>query len=258
MMTILLEELDCKKTAIIEPEMVAPPLKGFPETAVSCFSRKLLERGLTELAGDLEPPICTLDTEDGGVPVYHMIYQGIPMALYMSRVGAPACVGQMEEMIARGARKFVVFGSCGVLDSAYDKWHLIVPTAAMRDEGTSYHYLPAADEIRMQPEAGEVLGQVITDHGKEFARGKVWTTDAIYRETVEKTRKRKEAGCIAVDMECSAIHAVAEFRGVGLAQFFYAEDNLDQEVWDDRGLSRGVRTKAAELLQLALDCAVRL
>lgn len=257
-MTILLEELDQSRTAIIEPQMVAPPIPGFPEIAVTCFSKKLLNKGLSGLFGEDVEPLCVLDTEDGGVYVKKVVYQGVPMALYMSRVGAPACAVQMEEMIARGIKKFVVFGSCGVLDCAYDKWHLILPVKALRDEGVSYHYIEAADEISMQEGSVAMIEKLFQEKEKGYACGKVWTTDAIYRETAAKTRKRKEQGCIAVDMECAAIHAVAEFRGVKLAQFFYAEDNLDEEVWDSRGLSGGIHSKAEELLSLALECGRRL
>ncbi len=253
-MAILLEEFDESKHAIIEPEMVAPPLKQFPKTAVTCFSSRLLNTVLEKTEKEL---LCTLDTEDGGTPVYRISYQGTEMAVYMSRVGAPACVVQMEEMIARGAENFVVFGSCGVLDRNLGKWHIIIPVSAMRDEGVSYHYLPPSDEIEAEADCIEILKGVFEKYEEPYVCGKVWTTDAIYRETVEKTAKRKQQGCIAVDMECASLFAVARFRQVALMQFFYAEDNLDVEVWDHRGLSRGVHTKAEYLFEMAQACAKR-
>lgn len=256
---MLLEELDKNKTAILNPDMVAPPIENFPKAVVTCFSKKLLEKGLEEWDPEKRRKIlCKLDTEDGGVPVYGIQYKGTPVALYMSRVGAPACGVQLEDIIARGGSKVVMLGSCGVLDGAYGKWQLIFPTAAARDEGLSYHYIEASDFIEMQPDSVTLLGQIAKEHGLEYAVGKVWTTDALYRETAEKTRRRREAGCIAVDMECAAVHAIAQFREIKLAQFFYAEDHVDEEEWNSRGLSRGIHLKSADFLKLALECAVRL
>lgn len=251
-MGILLEEYDRCRNAVIEPEMLAPPIRGFPKTAVTCFSTRLLNQ---VMAGREKEEICRLDTEDGGVPVYRISENGREFGVYMSRVGAPACAVQMEEMISRGASKFVMFGSCGVLDGSLGKWRTIVPVAAARDEGVSYHYLPAADEIAMQKESVAILCRALADCGEEYVLGKVWTTDAIYRETREKMERRKASGCIAVDMECASVHAVAEFRGVKLAQFFYAEDNLDEEIWDGRGLSKNVHNEAERLFRAALTCA---
>lgn len=254
-MAILLEEYDICREAIVEPAMVAPPIPGFPKTAITCYSLKLLSRVLESRPHEI---ICRLDTEDGGVPVYRIWEKEKEFAFYMSRVGAPACVVQFEEMIARGSRSFVMFGSCGVLDRSLGKWHIIIPTAAYRDEGVSYHYLPAADEIETQADCTELLEAAFQRWQEPYVCGKVWTTDAIYRETRAKTDRRKEQGCVAVDMECAAVQAVAEFRQVKLAQFFYAEDNLDQEVWDARGLASGVKNEAQRLFQAAVDCAAAL
>lgn len=254
-MTILLEDYDPSRRAVIEPEMVVRPVDHFPDTAVTCFSIRIIKKML-ELYGGTK--IAMLDTEDGGVPVYKVLVQGKELAVYMSRVGAPAAAVQMEEMIALGTKKFVVFGSCGALSREIAVWHLIIPTAALRDEGVSYHYLPAADEIDAQPRSVELLKRVFDRHGQTYVCGKVWTTDAIYRETAAKTAVRGEQGCLVVDMESAALHAIAEFRGVRLAQFFYAEDNLDAPVWESRGLSKDVHTVAHELLALAFACALEL
>lgn len=70
----------------------------------------------------------------------------------------------------------------------------------------------------------------------DFTEGKVWTTDAFYRETRAKVALRKAQGCVCVDMECSALMALAQFRGIDVFEFFYAGDNLDREQWDPRSL----------------------
>jgi purine-nucleoside phosphorylase len=87
--------------------------------------------------------------------------------------------------------------------------------------------------------------------------GKVWTTDAPYRETRNKVLKRKEEGCLCVDMECSAITALAQFRNKEIFQFFYAADNLDSAKWDKRSLGSNEKLSDKEKIGLlAIEFAV--
>ena len=67
-----------------------------------------------------------------------------------------------------------------------------------------------------------------------YIKGKTWTTDAIYRETVGNMKKRKEDGCIVVEMECASIMAVSQFRNIPIYQFLYGDDTLDGTEWDRR------------------------
>ena len=71
------------------------------------------------------------------------------LGAFLSTVGGPAAAGLMEETLAKGAEKILLFGACGVLDKSLAAGHLILPTAAYRDEGTSYHYLPPSDYVAM-------------------------------------------------------------------------------------------------------------
>lgn len=250
-MSILLEQFDPSPKGILQPEMVAPPIEGFPRRVLTCYSQRLLRMGLE---GKKTEVVCRLDTEDGGVPVYAFEEDGVCYGAYMSRVGGPACAINLEEVISHGARSIMMFGSCGVLAEDIPKWSIIVPVAALRDEGTSYHYLPPSQEAVFPEEVTEGICRCLGRRGERIYRGKVWTTDAIYRETAEKMRRRKEQGCIAVDMECASALAVTQHRGVRFGQFFYTEDLLSEQGWDSRGLSCGVRAQARRLFDLALEC----
>ena len=81
-------------------------------------------------------------------PVYKIRYKNTDIAFYLSRVGAPARVAGFEEVVAMGAKKFVLFGSCGVLDDHKVKENIIIPVSAIRDEGTSYHYMNLQKDAR--------------------------------------------------------------------------------------------------------------
>ena len=132
---------------------------------------------------------------------FQFVVKGTPIALFNAPVGASACVAILEDLIAFGMKKLVLFGTCGVLDETIKETSIIVPQMAIRDEGTSYHYLPASDEIEVNVGLHDFLTSFLTDKGISHTVGKVWTTDGIYRETAEKLYKRKKAGAICVDME---------------------------------------------------------
>jgi phosphorylase pnp/udp family protein len=191
------------------------------------------------------------------IPIYRIVVKGTPIALFNAPVGASACVAILEDLIAFGMKKLVLFGTCGVLDETIKETSIIVPQMAIRDEGTSYHYLPASDEIEVNVGLHDFLTSFLTDKGISHTVGKVWTTDGIYRETAEKLYKRKKAGAICVDMECSAVAALANFRKISICHFFYAADHLSEEAWDMRNLANHAdldeKDKVANLaIQIAL------
>jgi len=232
-MSNLLNEFDDDKSAIIEPWYVEKPISGFPEIAVSTFSKSMVD-AFASLGG--VERISEFHSGGGDIPIYKMDYNGTPVAFYLSTVGAPACVTQLEELIVKGSRTVVVFGACGVLDKDIAEHHFIIPTSALRDEGTSYHYAPASDEISADRKSVEVMVSVMDKMGYPWIKGKTWTIDAPYRETNKKTAIRKSQGCVSVEMECAALLAVTKFRDIKFAQFLYAVDNLDATNWDPRHL----------------------
>jgi uridine phosphorylase len=140
----------------------------------------------------------------------------------------------LEEVIALGCRKFVACGGAGVLDSQIVPGHIVVPYSAVRDEGTSYHYLPPGREVSASPRAVAAIEQVLRARGVEYLPGKTWTTDAFYRETPGKVHHRRREGCLTVEMEAAAFFAVAQFRGVEFGQLLYGGDDVGGAEWDAR------------------------
>ena len=121
-----------------------------------------------------------------------------------------------------------------MLDKHIAVGHLLLPVSAIRDEGTSYHYLPPSREIEMDPTALAAIESVLERHQIDYLRTKTWTTDAIYRETAKKTAAYQEDGCLAVEMEVAAFFAVAKFRGVNFGQILYGGDAVNPSGWDGR------------------------
>lgn len=253
---MILTEYDPAKKAFINPEDVITPVKSMPEVAVACYSNVTFERMAGELGAEI---IAETGTANGVKPVYKAEYKGKEVALFMIDVGAPACAAMLEEVFLMGVKKAIIFGTCGVLDKSIDDCSIVIPDCAVRDEGTSYHYAPASDEIKVNEKYMDVFTGMLDELHVKYTVGKTWTTDAIYRETPEKIRRRKERGCICVDMECSADAAVAQFREKDLIQFFYAADNLDSEEWDIRSLSNQLKLEEKDrIAMIALELAVRI
>ena len=253
---MILTEFDPAKKAVINPEDLITPVEGMPEVAVACYSHVTFERMIAELDAEI---LAETHTANGVELIYKAAYQGTPVALFMIDVGAPMSVGILEEVFMMGVKKAVIFGTCGVLDKRIGDCSVIIPDCAVRDEGTSYHYAPASDEIEVNRKYLDVFTGMLNALQVTYTVGKTWTTDAFYRETPEKVRRRKEQGCICVDMECSANAALAQFREKDLVQFFYAADNLDAEKWDVRSLSNHSKLEEKDrIAAIALEMAVRI
>ena len=252
---MLLEEFDKNKKAVFNPDTYSSKVDGCPELCVSFFSKLVMQ----EFVRLFNPEIMGhVENATAKFPVYKIKYNGSEIAVYQSPVGAPACVGCFEDVIQMGIKKILLVGCCGCLDEKIDDYAIIVPTAAIRDEGTSYHYAPSSDEVKLNTDVIKKIETKLKDLGIHYHKGKTWTTDAIYRETPLKVAKRKEQGAITVDMECSAMAVVAKFRKVGFGQIFYAADSLATENYNPRSLNDHNVPKKAKVIPIALDCALAL
>lgn len=178
--------------------------------------------------------VATFAGEYGSCELFSLRVGERRVGVFHPSVGAPLACAIFEEVIATGCNKFVACGSAGAVIPGLALGHVVVPDAAIRDEGTSYHYLPASREILADPHAVAVLSAVLHEAGVPHVVGKTWTTDAIYRETQAKIASRRAEGCITVEMETAAFLAVASHRGVRFAQYLYAGDDVSGETWDHR------------------------
>lgn len=166
-------------------------------------------------------------------PIYRINYNGKTFAFYRTILSATVSVGILEEVTkVIDTNKFIVFGGSGCLDKEIVHGAIMIPTEAYRDEGMSYHYAPASDYIKIR-NANKVADFMKTKK-LPYILGKTWTTDAFYRETENNMAKRKAEGCISVEMECSGMQAVCDFRGLQLYYFLTSGDLLDAPEWDKR------------------------
>lgn len=169
------------------------------------------------------------------VPIYRMTYKGTEIAFYLSMLGSSlASSNCIEAQWLTGAKNYVMFGSCGSLDSGKTDGKFIIPTHSYRGEGCSYYYAPAEDYIRIKN--SDRLAEIFDELKLPYVRGRVWTVDSMLRETYGLVAKRREEGCIAVEMELAGVQAVCDFYGMQLYDFLEAGDVLGAQGYDKTNL----------------------
>ena len=250
---MLLEEFDENKNALFNPSTFHSVLEEMPRTCLSFFSKSIMDEIVKNCAVE---QIASIKNSTTTFPVYKLNVNGTELVIYQSAVGAPACVSNYEELIAMGIKNFLLVGSCGCLDDKINEYSIIIPTSAIRDEGTSYHYAPVSDETKIDENIVVILEETIKNLSLNYVKGKTWTTDAIFRETVDKIKKRKQQGAITVDMECSAMNIVSKFRNVNFGQIFYGADSLASEEYDPRTFINGNFDEKKKIISIAFECAL--
>ena len=216
------------------PAIINPAVKEDAPEADACivtFSHEI-EKHVAEhyACGEMASLWCA----SGRTPVYRIERNGKRFAFYRTYVGAPITTGLMEDAAGEiRCRKFILIGGAGCLNKEIAHGKVMVPTAAYRDEGTSYHYAPAADYVAVKN--SPAVAECMKANGIPYVLGKTWTTDSFYRETRNNFEKRKADGCVSVEMECAGVQAMCDFRGLDLYPFFTGGDLLDAPEWDERG-----------------------
>ena len=225
---MITDSFDDRSPAKINPgrNENAPKAEAVISTFSHLIEKYVLKNYACEKVGELR-------MAHGSTFVYLMEYRGRKYGFYRTWVGAPACAGTVEEIReVLNTDKLIHFGGAGCLDKEIARGKIMVPTHAYRDEGTSYHYAPASDYIRIRN--AHIVEAFMQQNGIPCVLGKTWTTDAFYRETENNFKKRKADGCISVEMEGAAVQAVCDFRGLEVYMFFTGGDLLDAPEWTQR------------------------
>ncbi|MPY95663.1 MAG: purine-nucleoside phosphorylase [Acidimicrobiia bacterium] len=246
-------EFDPAPTALIEPSEVFARRPRIPEVAVLCFFAEVIEA----LAASPETRVIgSLRAAHGAHEIYGIRRHGQDVAVFHPGVGAPLAAAFLEEAIALGARRVVACGGAGAVVPELALGQVVVPTAAVRDEGTSFHYLAPGRQVEAGPGGVATAQRVLQEADVAHQLGLTWTTDGIFRETRDRIARRRAEGCVTVEMEAAAFFAVARFRGIAFAQLLYAGDDVSGERWAHR---RWHRSPSRQLtFDLAVDVALAL
>jgi uridine phosphorylase len=184
--------------------------------------------------------------------------EAAPVTLAGPFIGAPHAVMGMEKLIAMGAQRILVLGWCGSLQHFLNIGDLVIPTHAVSEEGTSQHYPTASRNPASDEDLNGLLETVLEEQKTPFTKGPIWTTDAIYRETPEKVKAFQQQNILAVEMEISALLAVASFRSVQMAALLVVSDELSQLKWVPGFSSTRLKERSRQAALLLLEVHKRL
>ncbi|MDI6893479.1 MAG: nucleoside phosphorylase [Bacillota bacterium] len=152
-------------------------------------------------------------------------------AVYLSSIGAPAAGMLMEALIASGVGRILMVGAAGSLSPRCRIGDIVLPTWGVREEGTSYHYLPPGAACRPSPALLAELRTALA--GMRVTEGGVWTMDSPCRETRDKVEQYAREGVLAVEMECTALMSIAMYRHIEFAAVLFISDELFGESWEE-------------------------
>ena len=244
-------EYDDNPKSLIMPGHEALDLE-LPEKCVFAFLDEIIE----EFAiANSAVEVATFGTITKVFPIYALEYEGQEICLVQAPLGSAASAQLLDWLISYGVKKIISTGSCGALvDIAENTF--IVPKRVLRDEGTSYHYLPPSRYVDIDNEALVAIEDTINEHNLDYKEVMTWTTDGFFRETKEMVAYRVEEGCSVVEMECSALAAVSKLRNATFGQILFTADSLaDVEKYDPRAWGGDSHAYA---LKLCLDAVLKL
>ena len=236
-------EFDDNPQAVIMPNHEGLDLQ-LPKKCIYAFLEEEIDRYAREVGAECAGEFISATKT---YPVYVMDYKGEKVCLAQAPVGSAPAAQFMDWLIGYGVEQIISTGTCGVLADIEENAFL-VPVRALRDEGTSYHYAAPSRYMDVHVEAISAIEQVLEQLGIPYEEVMTWTTDGFYRETAEKVAYRKEEGCAVVEMECSALVAVAQLRGVVWGELLFTADSLaDLDNYDQRDWGAEAFEKALEL-----------
>ena len=223
-------EFDTDRNAVIQAAGFLE--KTLPEKCVITFFRK----ELLQLVEERQLPVIgRLYSEVMDSPIYqYTAGNGETICLLLPFMTAPGAATTIEDLHAMGCERFLICGGAGSLRKGNRVGQIVVPTAAVRDEGTSYHYLPPAREVECHRGAADYVLAALEKLGLPHTAGKTWTTDVAYRETPALVERRREEGCLTVEMEAAAFFALSEYYDLPLSQLLYIGDDVSGREWDKR------------------------
>lgn len=143
-------------------------------------------------------------------------------------IGAPAAASQIALQAELGVRNVLSVGTAGGLQTGMAPGDVVVVSQALRDEGTSYHFLSPEAPAVPDPALTERLAGALSGQGHLFTTGPTWTIDVPFRETAEAVRHHRSQAVQTVEMEAAAIFAASAHYGVAAASALIVDGVADE------------------------------
>jgi len=226
------------------------PILNHPLTEASGFTAKALMHDVRKsrnVEDSRIPPVCFLEF-DGDLTdwlverriairfdswacfhttMFSLELAGMQCGIIARTIGGPYAVLIAEQLHAAGARLIIGVTSAGRVAPDLPIPSLVVATSAIRDEGTSYHYLPPCTDVTCPPRLTLPMARELTDAGFVVRSGKVWTTDAPYRETNGQLVRWAQEGVLAVEMQAASLFAFGQARWLNIALIARVSNAVD-------------------------------
>ncbi len=171
--------------------------------------------------------------------LYSARYKDLEFGIIGCAVGASYAVLLAEQLFVSGCELLISVTSAGKINEAMKSDYLLIKDT-LRDEGTSYHYLPEGEESKLNPDLLNKLQPLLSDKMLSVKTGKSWTTDAPYRETPSAISKAKSLGADAVEMEASALYAFSKAKSKPVVCYAHLTNSMAQQNGDfEKGLENG-------------------
>lgn len=249
---MITDSFDPKSEPLFTPGHFLGPQRHLCDICILTFSHVILKELQARFA---LREVGTLDSANGGRPVFVFEHDGMTLAAMLAGLGATIAGNHVIELNwITGATKFVMFGSAGSLNREATQGKYVIPTEAYRDEGMSYHYAPPSDYIAIKN--ADATAEMFDELRLPYVKGRVWTTDAFYRETKDLVAARQKEGCLAVEMELAGVEAVCDFYGFELYDFLVTGDVLDAPIYENDGLHSA--NHDLDKLDIAFEIAKRI
>ncbi len=182
-----------------------------------------------------------------GWPCYHteldtFTLAGHEIGIVGRVVGASFAVLAAEELFASGCRLLISLTSAGQIVPSGSPPYFVIIDRALRDEGTSYHYLPPSEFAEAEPQLVQAASIATSEAEPRVIVGSTWTTDAPFRETAEAIEAARSKGILGVEMEAAALYAFARSVGVRLLCLAHVTNTMGQDGTDfEKGEADGTR-----------------
>jgi uridine phosphorylase len=168
-------------------------------------------------------------------------------------IGAPSAAVALEEAIALGTKRYINLGTAGTLSKKLSTGDIVVCDRAIRDEGTSHHYIKTGKYSYPSKEMTENIIEKLSENGYTFDVGTSWTIDAPYRETIAEAKHYQKEGVLTVEMEASALFTVAKYHDVQIGSIFVVSDSLAEMEWKPNFHRKEVKKKVQKMLDIAME-----
>ena len=228
-------DFDGNHHAVLEPDFEDLPFHFHPKLLYAFVPKEEIDSFL-----DRHPhrTLGSFRTISFRPKIYEVKIENEYFTLCQAPLGAPAATKLLDWLINYGVKQVLAVGNAGALNDLPENT-MLVPTKAIRGEGTSFYYLKPSQFVELEPAYLSQVERAISELGYKYNEIITWTTDGFFRETPKKVAQFRQLGADTVEMECSALAACAQFRKVDFAQILFTGDSLAKmENYDRRGWGR--------------------